>query len=107
MVNFIGKEIISELFKDISTSGFAFDSEVIVKAHSLDYKIVEVPIIWSHEKASQLRVSQQMRETRKDLLRIWYESHVLWLNNQNVYPQKRGSRIGRLLFWVLRKIYEK
>jgi len=101
------KEIVSELFKDISTTGFAFDSEVIVKAYSLDYKIVEVPIIWSHEKASQLRVSQQMREMGKDLLRIWYKYHVLWVNNQDVYPQKRGSRIGSLLFWFLRKVYEK
>jgi len=101
------KEIVSELFKDISTTGFAFDSEVIVKASSLDYKIVEVPIIWSHEKASKLRVSQQMREMGKDLLRIWYKYHVLWVNNQDVYPQKRGSRIGSLLFWFLTKIYEK
>jgi len=101
------KEIVSELFKNISTTGFAFDSEVIVKAYSLNYKIVEVPIIWSHDKASQLLVRQQMIEMGKDLFRIWYESHVLWINNQNVYPQKRGSRIGRLLFWVLRKIYEK
>jgi len=101
------KETVSELFKNITTSGFAFDSEVIVKAYSLNYKIVEVPIIWSHEKASKLRVSQQMKEMGKDLLKIWYESHILWINNQNVYPQKKGSLIGRLLFWILGSMYQK
>lgn len=101
------KEIVQELFRDITTTGFAFDSEVIVKAYSLGFRIVEVPIIWSHEKASKLRVSQQMREMGKDLLRIWYESHVLWLDKQKVYPQKKGSRLGMLLFWILKKIYEK
>lgn len=101
------KEIVPELFKDIRTSGFAFDSEVVVKAYSLGFRIAEVPIIWSHEKASTLHVTKQIREMGKDLLRIWYESHVLWLNREKVYPQKKGSRLGILLFWILKKIYEK
>lgn len=101
------EQIVRELFKDITTTGFAFDSEVIVKAYSLGFRIIEVPIIWSHEKASKLRVSQQMREMGKDLLRIWYESHVLWLNKQKVYPQKKGTRLGMMLFWILKRIYEK
>lgn len=95
-------DVATKLFKDITTSGFAFDSEVVVKAYSLGFQIIEVPIIWSHEKASKLRVSQQVREMGKDLLRIWYESHVLWLNNQKIYPQKKGSRLGALLYWILK-----
>lgn len=97
-------EVAVKLFKDITTSGFAFDSEVVVKAYSLGFQIIEVPIIWSHEKASKLRVSQQMREMGKDLLRIWYESHVLWLNSQKVYPQKRGSYFGMVLYWILKQL---
>ena len=98
------KEIVFELFKDIKTIGFAFDSEVIIKALSLDLKIIEVPIIWSHEKASKLLVSEQIKKMGKELLMIWYESHVLWLKGEKIYPQKKGSKSGMLLFWILKRI---
>jgi len=100
------KEIVPELFNEIHITQFAFDSEIIVKAYSLGYKIKEVPIIWSHESASKISVSRQIKEMGRDLLSIWYESHVLWLQNKMVYPQKKGTLIGRLLFSFL-SLYKK
>jgi len=90
-----------ELFKEIYTTGFAFDSEVIVKAYWLDLKIKEVPIIWNYDSGTKVSVLKQIREMGKDLLLIWYESHLLWLQNNPVYPQKRGSRKARLFFAIL------
>ena len=38
------KEIIPELFSQLRTTSFAFDSEVIVKAYSQGLQIKEIPI---------------------------------------------------------------
>jgi len=98
------KEIVSKLFSEIKTTGFAFDSEVIVKAFSLQFRIVEVPIVWSHEKASKLKVSEQIQQMGKELIMIWYNSHLKWLNGEKIYPQKKGSIFGKLLFQIIKII---
>jgi len=95
------KEIVSKLFKEIHITGFAFDSEIIVKAYWLYLKIKEVPIIWKYDKASKVNVLKQVKVMGKDLLLIWYESHLMWLQNLPTYPQKRGSVKARLLFGFL------
>jgi glycosyltransferase involved in cell wall biosynthesis len=95
------KEILQKLFQEINVSGFAFDSEVVVKAYILGLKIKEVPIIWSHDNASKVNVIHQIKAMGNDLVSIWYESHLLWLQNKNVYPQKKGSIFGRLVFSLL------
>jgi len=93
--------IVSRLFKEMHTTGFAFDSEVLVKAYWLDLKIKEVPIIWKYDPASKISVSKQIREMSNSLLQIWYESHLLWLQNESTYPQKHGSFQARMVFSIL------
>lgn len=95
------KNVIPILFKEIKTTGFAFDSELVVKSFSLGLRIKEVPVIWNHDAASKISVLHQMREMERDLLSIWFEAHMLWLQNQTIYPQKRGSLQARLLFSIL------
>jgi len=100
------QEVIPKLFNEIHTTRFAFDSEIIVKACSLGLKIKEVPINWDHQAASKIRVITQIKEMGSDLLSIWYEFHSLWLQNKKVYPQKKASLKGRLLFRFL-SLYKK
>ena len=95
------KEIVSKLFNEIHITGFAFDSEIIVKAYWLYLKIKEVPIIWKYDEATKVNVLKQVKAMGTDLLLIWYESHLMWLQNLPTYPQKRGSRKARLLFGIL------
>ena len=73
--------IVSNLFKEIRTTGFAFDSEVLVKANWLGLKIKEVPIIWKHDPASKINVFKQIRQMSNSLLQIWYEYRVLRKHN--------------------------
>jgi len=95
------KNIISRLFKEIHTTNFAFDSEVLVKAYWLGFKIKEVPIIWKFDPATKISVFKQVREMGNSLMQIWYESHLLWLQNLSTYPQKRGSIQARMTFSIL------
>ena len=102
------KEIVSEIFKEIHTTRFAFDSEIIVKSHILGFRIKEIPINWKHDNISKVSVLQQIKEMSQDLFSVWYETHTLWLQNKKVYPQKKGSRKAGILYWILsrRKKFE-
>ena len=72
-----------------------------MKAYWLGMKIKEVPIIWNFDPAFKVSVFKQVREMGNLLLQIWYEAHLLWLQNKSTYPQKRGSLQARLLFSIL------
>lgn len=95
------REVIPHLFNEIGTDGFAFDSEVIVKASSLNYRVKEVPINWRHGKFSTLNVIHEIVSMGSDILLVWYDYHQLWRNDGTSYPQKRGSFCGQILFSLL------
>ncbi len=95
------RENVLSLFREVHITGFAFDSEVLVKAYWIDLKIKEVPIIWNYDYATKISVFDQVNAMGKSLLKIWYESHLLWLQNISTYPQKRGSLQAKLLFSLL------
>lgn len=95
------REVILPLFREIGTDGFAFDSEVIVRASSLNYRIKEVPINWRHGKFSTLNVMREIGSMGSDTLLVWYDYHLAWKNNGKTYPQKKGSFFGQLLFSLL------
>ena len=92
------REIVSELFSGLHVTGFAFDSEIIVKSYILGLRLKEIPVIWNHNNASKISVMTQVREMSRDLLSIWYQTHLLWRDGKQVYPQKRNSLKARILF---------
>ena len=94
-------EIIARLFNEINIAGFAFDTDIIVKAFSLGLQIKEVPINWSHGKSSTLSVITETRSMGIDLLSLWYDSHLLWQAGMKTYPQKKGTIYGKSLFALL------
>jgi glycosyltransferase involved in cell wall biosynthesis len=95
------REIATKLFSDVTTLGFAFDTDLIVKAHGQGLRVKEIPINWVHGKFSKVSVINEIESMGLDLLSIWYSSHLLWQQNKVVYPQKKGSIYGRILFAVL------
>jgi glycosyltransferase involved in cell wall biosynthesis len=92
------KEVISSLFGDITTTGFAFDTDLIVTAFTQSLRIKEVPINWVHGKSSKLHLLTEIQKMGTDLFSIWYHSHISWKENKTCYPQKKGSIYGRMLF---------
>jgi len=55
---------------DIHCDRFAFDTELIAKAHSRGFKIVEVPITWSNKTNSKVHALSDSIDMFKSLLEI-------------------------------------
>jgi glycosyltransferase involved in cell wall biosynthesis len=94
-------QVISTLFGDVKTMGFAFDTDLIVTAFSQHLRIKEVPINWAHGKSSKLHLLNEIQKMGTDLFSIWYHSHLSWKENKMCYPQKKGSIYGKILFDLL------
>jgi glycosyltransferase involved in cell wall biosynthesis len=87
------------LFNDLRTSKFAFDSEIIVRAFISGLKVKEVPITWIHDRSSsKIRIVQQAKDMGRDLLSIWYQSHILLHNRRG--KKETGPR-WRLIFCLV------
>lgn len=95
------KEILIRLLNKVTVLGFAFDTDLIVEAQAQDLRVKEVPINWTHGKYSTVSVIDEIREMGLDLFSIWYSYHLIWKQNKKVYPQKKGSIGGQILFTIL------
>jgi len=69
----IRRGVLEALIDDLSVMGFAFDVDLAVKAVRHGYRIVEMPVTWSHVEGSTVRASKQVLEMGKDLLKLWFE----------------------------------
>jgi glycosyltransferase involved in cell wall biosynthesis len=61
---------ISHLLPQIRTTGFAFDSELLVLASMFGLRIKEVPINWKHDEGSKIDIIKQTTVMGTDLLLI-------------------------------------
>jgi dolichyl-phosphate beta-glucosyltransferase len=57
-------------FEPLQTMRFGFDAEVLVRARKRGYKIVEVPVRWSHMEDSRVSALGDSVETLVELLRL-------------------------------------
>lgn len=69
----IRKHVFDSLQRKINIEGFAYDIDLAVKAQRDGYKIVEMPVTWSHGEGSKINVFRQIFEMGRDLLIVWLE----------------------------------
>jgi hypothetical protein len=67
----IRKKVFDSLKREINIAGFAYDIDLAVKAKRDGYKIVEMPVTWSHGEGSKINVLRQIFEMGRDLLIVW------------------------------------
>lgn len=94
--------VVNELIDGLEIDGFAFDTELIIRANVMGLRIKEVPIKWTHIGGSKINIINEVRRMGQDVIGIWYKYHLLWLDKKLTYPQKKGSIKGRLLFALLK-----
>lgn len=66
------REVLDDVREEFKTMGFAYDIELLVRAHKKGYSIVEVPVSYSHNTDSKVKTLNQSFEMGLDLIRIWY-----------------------------------
>jgi glycosyltransferase involved in cell wall biosynthesis len=93
--------VLPTLFLKTTISGFTFDTDLIVTAYTLNMRIKEIPVNWTHGKSSTVNVLAELQSMGLDLLSIWYTCHLRWTQGEISYPQKRGSTFGKCLFSLL------
>ena len=59
-----------DLFSRMRMSGFSFDVEVLLMAIRSEYKVAEVPVNWTHQPGSKVRVLRDGMLMARDVLRI-------------------------------------
>jgi dolichyl-phosphate beta-glucosyltransferase len=62
--------VAQDLFSRMRMNGFSFDVEVLVMARQRGYRVAEVPVNWTHQPGSKVRLTLDSLRMAADLLRI-------------------------------------
>ncbi|MFC5147651.1 glycosyltransferase [Streptomyces aureoversilis] len=65
------------VFADVTTTGFAFDLEVIARARALGLSLTEFPVVWSDQEGSSFRPFADGRRVAGELWRLHRTMHRL------------------------------
>jgi dolichyl-phosphate beta-glucosyltransferase len=71
-----------DLFSRMRMNGFSFDVEVLVMARRWGYQVAEVPVNWTHQPGSKVRLTLDSLRMAADLFRI--RAH--WLRGEYDIP---------------------
>jgi dolichyl-phosphate beta-glucosyltransferase len=86
--------VAQDLFSRMRMNGFSFDVEVLVMARRRGYKVAEVPVNWTHQPGSKVRLTVDSLRMARDLFRI--RAH--WLGGDydvpHLAPWERGIVAG-------------
>lgn len=62
--------VAQDLFSRMRMNGFSFDVEVLVMARQRGYRVAEVPVNWTHQPGSKVRLTLDSFRMAADLVRI-------------------------------------
>ncbi len=69
-IKFFTKDVAQQLFTDLHTPGFAFDVELLTRAHQENIKVVELPVRLVRNSQSTIRLVPQTIQMCKDIIAI-------------------------------------
>jgi dolichol-phosphate mannosyltransferase len=79
------REVLVDLLPAVRTAGFAFDLDLLVRAHQAGYRLAEAPVA-----ARFLRASSRL--TLRDVLRIWVDTVALYRRVHMTWHPQRAKR---------------
>jgi dolichyl-phosphate beta-glucosyltransferase len=74
--------VAQDLFSRMRMNGFSFDVEVLVMARRRGYQVAEVPVNWTHQPGSKVRLTSDSLRMAADLFRI----RANWLRGEYDLP---------------------
>jgi glycosyltransferase involved in cell wall biosynthesis len=69
------KHTLLDLCNHINNDAYVFDSELVIRAIKLGYRVREVPINWRHIGGSKIHVANQIIAMGGDMFSLWYNMH--------------------------------
>jgi glycosyltransferase AglD len=87
------KQALLDLCNHINNNAYVFDSELVVKARLLGYRVREVPINWQHMAGSKIHAGSQIISMGKDLLSLWCNIHAGHSQLKRTFERQRGLHI--------------
>lgn len=71
---FFRAETTTDLFRDQTVTGFAFDVELLARARARGLEVAEIPVVWTSQDGSTFSMSRHGRRAFYDLFRLWQAS---------------------------------
>jgi len=87
------KPVLKNVAESVATDGFAFDTDLVVRAEKAGLRICEVPIQYRHMKGSRIRM--------KDILAMLSDTARIWLETRKTEERINGDEIA------VRKFYDR
>jgi hypothetical protein len=87
----VTRRVVRELLPLVEDQGFFFDSELLLIAEGKGYRIVEVPVTWTDDPDSRVRIARTAWEDLKGLWRL-----KLHFPGEKVQKDPPGARVVRL-----------
>ena len=66
------KQVLLDLCNHVNNNAYVFDSELVIKAVRLGYRVREVPINWQHIAGSKINSANQIISMGRDLFSLWF-----------------------------------
>jgi len=67
---FFDRATAQRLFRDVTSTGFTFDLELLAVAKRQEVPVAEVPVEWTDQKGSSLRILEHGFEVLREILRL-------------------------------------
>ena len=83
--------VAQDLFSRMRINGFSFDVELLVMARRRGYRVAEVPVNWTHQPGSKVRLTSDSLRMAADLFRI--RAHWLRGEYDDPHPAPWEHRI--------------
>lgn len=92
------KRYIREVFSMLKIDRWGFDMEVLFLARKMNFKVKELPVVWSHvDKDSKVELIHDITRSIKDMLKIQYN----WLLTDKYHLHRYKSANSKLVFRYL------
>jgi glycosyltransferase AglD len=69
------RQALLDLCNHVNNNAYVFDSELVIKAIKLGYRVREVPINWRHIGGSKIHAANQIIAMGGDMFSLWYNMH--------------------------------
>lgn len=89
------RDSIRKILSEIRVNGFAFDTEFLVVGKMNNLKIIEVPIVWHHDKNSKMKLISTSFSMLHDLITIWQYVFATQIQKSSSF---QGKFIARPIF---------